>query len=173
MDRYFTQLSKISFQCSMSESCSVRQVPANWYLRRADAGAGWRKKAGTAEIRVAAGPDCEVGVKRYAYCRRNLLFAITFQWRSGELMRGGWISDGFGIKIVRFFREIRGDSNRIIHYRLAITLISEKELPTGRKCCADWGWIAGNAQHFTWTSYCNLSLLIRFRKFILCRKSIN
>ena len=97
------------------------------------------ENGGNGEIRVTAGPDCEVGVKRYAYCRRNLLFALTFQWRSGELMRGGWISDGFGIKIVRFFREIRGDSNRIIHYRLAITLISEKELPTGRKCCADWG----------------------------------
>ena len=29
------------------------------------------------KIRVAAGPDCEVSVKRYAYCRRNLLFAPT------------------------------------------------------------------------------------------------
>jgi len=38
------------------------------------------------ELRVAAGPDCEVGVKRYAYCRRNLLFAPTLQSRSGELM---------------------------------------------------------------------------------------
>ena len=38
---------------------------------------------GNGEIRVAAGPDCEVGVKRYAYCRRNLLFALTFQRRRG------------------------------------------------------------------------------------------
>ena len=42
------------------------------------------KRRETAEIRVAAGPDCEVGVKRYAYCRRNLLFAPTFQRRRGE-----------------------------------------------------------------------------------------
>lgn len=40
----------------------------------------------TAGIRVAAGPDCEVGGKRYAYCRRNLLFAPTLQSRSGELV---------------------------------------------------------------------------------------
>ena len=73
------------------------------------------KRRETAEIRVAAGPDCEVGVKRYAYCRRNLLFAPTLQSRSGGLMRGGWISDRFGIKIVWFFEGIRGDSNRIIH----------------------------------------------------------
>ena len=70
------------------------------------------KRRKTAEIRVAAGPDCEVGVKRYAYCRRNLLFALTFQRRSGKMMRGGWISDGLGIKTVRFFGEIRGDSNK-------------------------------------------------------------
>ena len=44
------------------------------------------KRRETAEIRVAAGPDCEVGVKRYAYGPRNLLFALTFQRRSGELM---------------------------------------------------------------------------------------
>jgi len=44
------------------------------------------KRRETAEIRMAAGPDCEVGVKRYAYCRRNLLFAPTLQSRSGELM---------------------------------------------------------------------------------------
>ena len=50
--------------------------------RNADAGQ-CRKKA---EIRVAAGSDCEVGVKRYAYCRRNPLSAITFQRRSGKLM---------------------------------------------------------------------------------------
>ena len=40
----------------------------------------------TTEIRVAAGSDCEVGVKRYAYCRRNLLFALTFQRRSGKII---------------------------------------------------------------------------------------
>ena len=34
----------------------------------------WASKG---KIRVAAGPDCEVSVKRYAYCRRNLLFAPT------------------------------------------------------------------------------------------------
>ena len=50
----------------------------------ADGNGGERRK--TAEIRVAAEPDCEVGVKRYAYCRRNLLFAITFQRRSGEMI---------------------------------------------------------------------------------------
>ena len=44
------------------------------------------KRRKTAEIRVAAGPNCEVGVKRYAYCRRNLLFAPTLPRRSGELM---------------------------------------------------------------------------------------
>ena len=70
---------------------------------------------GNGEIRVAAGPDCEVGVKRYAYCRRNLLFALTFQKRSGEMACGGCVSDGFGIKIVWVFEEIRGGSNRIIH----------------------------------------------------------
>ena len=75
---------------------------------------------------MTAGTDCEVGVKRYAHCPRKLLFAPTLQSRSGELMRGGWISDGFGIKIVRFFRGIRGDSNRIIHYRLTIPLIAGK-----------------------------------------------
>ena len=100
---------------------------------------GCRKTAGTAEIRVASEPDCEVGVKRYAYCPRKLVFAPTLQRRSGETVWGGSVSDGFGIKIVWFFEGIRGGSNRIIHYRLAITLISEKELPTGRKCCADWG----------------------------------
>ena len=42
------------------------------------------KRRETVEIRVATGPDCEVGVKRYAYCRRNLLFAITFQRRCGK-----------------------------------------------------------------------------------------
>ena len=31
------------------------------------------KRRETAEIRVAAGPDCEVGVKRYAYCPYKLL----------------------------------------------------------------------------------------------------
>ena len=67
----------------------------------ADEKGGKRRK--TAEIRVTAGPDCEVGVKRYAYGRRNLLFALTFQRRSGKMMRGGWISDGFGVKPVRFF----------------------------------------------------------------------
>ena len=50
---------------------------------RAADGKPW-ETAETAEIRVAAGPDCEVGVKRYAYCRRNLLFAITFQRRRGK-----------------------------------------------------------------------------------------
>lgn len=44
------------------------------------------KRRKTAEIRVAAGPDCEVGVKRYAYCRRKLLFAPTLQRRRGEMM---------------------------------------------------------------------------------------
>ena len=67
------------------------------------------------ELRVAAGPDCEVGVKRYAYCRRNLLFALTFQRRRGEMVCGGCASDGFSIKIVRFLEGIRGGSNRIIH----------------------------------------------------------
>jgi len=42
------------------------------------------KRRETAGIRVAAGPDCEVGVKRYAYCRRKLLFAPTLQRRRGE-----------------------------------------------------------------------------------------
>lgn len=77
-----------------------------------------RERRKTVEIRVAAGPDCEVGVKRYAYCRRKLLFAPTLQSRSGETVWGGWISDGFGIKIGRFCEGDRGDSNRIIHYRL-------------------------------------------------------
>ena len=107
------------------------------------------KRRKTVEIRVAAGPDCEVGVKRYAYCHRKLLFAITLQRRSGETVWGGSVSDGFGVKIVWFFGGFRGGSNKIIHCQLAFTLISEKELPPGRKCCADWGWIAGNAQHFT------------------------
>ena len=31
------------------------------------------KRRKTAEIRVTAGPDCEVGVKRYAYCPYKLL----------------------------------------------------------------------------------------------------
>ena len=44
------------------------------------------KRRKTAEIRVTAGPECEVGVNRYAYCRRKLLFALTFQRRRGELM---------------------------------------------------------------------------------------
>ena len=44
------------------------------------------KRRETAEIRVTAGPECEVGVNRYAYCRRKLLFALTFQRRRGELM---------------------------------------------------------------------------------------
>ena len=61
---------------------------------------------------MTAGPDCEVGVKRYAYCRRNLLFALTLQRRSGEMVWGGFVSDGFGVKIVRFFGGIRGDSNK-------------------------------------------------------------
>ena len=105
-----------------------------------------------AEIRVAAGSDCEVGVKRYAYCRRNPLSAITFQRRSGKLMWDGCASDGLGIKIVRFFRGTRDDSNRIIRYLLTISLIADKELPSRRKCYADWVWIAENAQHFTGTS---------------------
>ena len=87
---------------------------------------------------MAAGPDCEVGVKRYAYCRRKLLFAPTLQRRRGEMVCSWPVSDGFGIKTARFFGVIRGDSNRIIHYQLAIALITEKELPPGRKCCADW-----------------------------------
>ena len=68
-----------------------------------------------AEIRVAAGTDCEVGVKRYAYCPQNRLFAITFQWRSGETVWGGSVSDGFGIKTVRLFEGDRDSSNEIIH----------------------------------------------------------
>lgn len=109
-------------------------------LRNADAGrsteTGRRKKS---RIRVAAGPDCEVGVKRCAYCRRNLLFARTFLKRSGEMLCSDCGADGFGIKIVWFFGGFRGGSNKIIHCQLAFTLISEKELPPGRKCCADWG----------------------------------
>ena len=54
---------------------------------------------------MAAGPDCEVGVKHYAYCRRNLIFALTFQKQRGEMVCGDCVSDGFGIKIVRFSRE--------------------------------------------------------------------
>ena len=42
------------------------------------------KRQETAGIRVAAGPDCEVGVKRYAYCRRNLLLRQHFK---GEAVR--------------------------------------------------------------------------------------
>ena len=49
-------------------------------VTRAANGKPWE----TVEIRVAAGPDCEVGVKRYAYCRRKLLFALTFQRRRGK-----------------------------------------------------------------------------------------
>lgn len=37
------------------------------------------KRRGTAEIRVAAGPDYEVGVKRYAYCCRNLFLRQHFK----------------------------------------------------------------------------------------------
>ena len=61
---------------------------------------------------MAAGPDCEVGVKRYADCPRKLLFAPTLQSRSDEMVWGGFVSDGFGVKIVRFFGGIRGDSNK-------------------------------------------------------------
>ena len=43
------------------------------------------ERVANGKIRVV-GPDCEVGVKRYAYCRRNLLFALTFKRRSGELI---------------------------------------------------------------------------------------
>ena len=68
-----------------------------------------------AEIRVVAGPNCEVGVKRYAYCRRNLLFALPSQRWSGEMVCIGCVSDGFGIKIVRFFGRIRCNSNIIIY----------------------------------------------------------
>ena len=74
-----------------------------------------RERRKTTEIRVAAGPDCEVGVKRYAYCRRNLLFAPTLQSRSGETVRGGSVSDGFGVKIVWFFEGGWGDSNKKSH----------------------------------------------------------
>ena len=70
------------------------------------------KRRETAEIRVAAGPECEVGVNRYAYCRRKLLFALTFQRRRGELMCSWPVSDGFGIKTARFFGGIRGGSNK-------------------------------------------------------------
>ena len=38
-----------------------------------------RKTAETAEIRVAAGPDREVGVKRYAYCWRKLFLRQHFK----------------------------------------------------------------------------------------------
>jgi len=88
--------------------CEARTPDAE--LLTADGKGGERWK--TAEIRVAAGPDCEVGVKRYAYCRRNLLFAITFQRRSGETVWGGFVSDGSGVKIVWFFEGGRGDSNK-------------------------------------------------------------
>lgn len=88
---------------------------------------------------MAAGPDCEVGVKRYAYGPRKLLFAITLQRRSGETVWGGSVSAGFGVKIVWFFGGIRGDSNRIIYWRLPFSLIAGKELLSWRKCCADWG----------------------------------
>lgn len=111
-----------------------RRAPSSCRLTE-KGGERWK----TAEIRVTAGPDCEVGVKRYAYGPRKLLFAITLQRRSGETVWGGFVSAGFGVKIVRLVGVIRGDSNRIIHYQLAITLIAEKELPPGRKCCADWG----------------------------------
>jgi len=48
-------------------------------LRKAERGRRvLTENGGNGEIKVAAGPDCEVGVKRYAYCRRNLLFAPTF-----------------------------------------------------------------------------------------------
>ena len=70
------------------------------------------KRRKTAEIRVAAGPDCEVGVKRYAYCRRKLLFALTFQRRRGEQVCSWPVSDEFGIKTARFFGGIRGGSNK-------------------------------------------------------------
>ena len=70
------------------------------------------KRRKTAEIRVAAGPECEVGVKRYAYCRRKLLFALTFQRRRGEQVCSWPVSDEFGIKIVWFFGGIRGSSNK-------------------------------------------------------------
>ena len=86
---------------------------------------------------MAAGPDCEVGVKRYAYCRRKLPFAPTFQRGRGEQVCSWPVSDEFGVKAVRLVGGIRGDSNKIIHYLLAITLIAEKELPPERKCCAD------------------------------------
>ena len=75
------------------------------------------------EIRAVAGPDCEVGVKRYAYCRRNPLFALTFQKRSNEMVCDDCASDVFGIKIVRFFGRIRCGSNIIIHCRLPFSLI--------------------------------------------------
>ncbi len=65
---------------------------------------------------MAAGPDCEVGVKRYAYCRRNLLFALTFQRRSGETGCSSLVSDGFDIKIVCFFEGDQGNSNKKSHY---------------------------------------------------------
>ena len=42
------------------------------------------KRRKTAKIRVVAGPDREVGVKRYAYCPRKLLFALTLQRRRGK-----------------------------------------------------------------------------------------
>ena len=45
---------------------------------RAADGKPW-ETAETAEIRVAAGPDCEVGVKRYAYCRRKLFLRQHFK----------------------------------------------------------------------------------------------
>ena len=45
---------------------------------RAANGKPW-ETAETAEIRVAAGPDCEVGVKRYAYCRRKLFLRQHFK----------------------------------------------------------------------------------------------
>ena len=31
------------------------------------------ERVANGKIRVVAGPDCEVGMKRYAYCRQNLL----------------------------------------------------------------------------------------------------
>ena len=60
------------------------------------------------KIRAAIGSYCEVGVKRYAYCRRNLLFALTFLKRSNELVCSDCASDEFGIKIVGFSRKPGG-----------------------------------------------------------------
>ena len=52
------------------------------------------KRRKTAEIRVAAGPDCEVGVKRYAYCRRNLFLRQHFKIEAASRYAAGPFQTG-------------------------------------------------------------------------------